>query len=78
MKDNIKIFIIGLLVGAVISTGSFYVYTTSNSCQNSRPEMSDGQMPGGQMPGGQNDGQGPSMPGNNSQDSGSSNQNDNA
>ena len=36
MKDKIIIFVIGLLLGAVISTGSFFVYTTvSNSCNNS-------------------------------------------
>ena len=31
MKDKIIIFIIGLLVGAIISTGSIYFYTLANS-----------------------------------------------
>ena len=53
MKDKIIIFIIGLLVGAVISTGIFYIYTTNSSCNNINqntginggvpPEMSNGQ-----------------------------------
>lgn len=48
MKDKIIIFVIGLLLGAVISTGSFFVYTTvSNSCNNSNQNM---QMNGGQPP----------------------------
>ena len=36
MKDKIILFVIGLLVGAVIATGAFYVYTTkTNSCNSS-------------------------------------------
>lgn len=56
MKDGIILFIIGVLVGAVISTGVFYVYTTTNnSCNNNAintqmsggtpPDMSNGQPP---------------------------------
>ena len=37
MNEKIILFIIGLLVGAVISTGAFYVYTTtSNTCNNNQ------------------------------------------
>lgn len=49
MKDKIFLFIIGVLVGAVISTGAFYVYTTTNNnnCSNTKmqtpPEMPSGQ-----------------------------------
>ena len=67
-KDKIVLFIIGILVGAVISTGVFYVYTTSNnSCSNNNTQ----QMPNGtppSMPSGQNsqsNGQPPEMPNNN-------------
>lgn len=56
MKDGIILFIIGVLVGAVISTGAFYVYTTTNGSCNSNsmntqmsggtpPDMSSGQPP---------------------------------
>lgn len=76
MKDKIILFIIGVLVGAIISTGAFYVYTTtSNSCSSN--EMNDGQsmqMPGENppsMPDGQNseNGQPPEMPNNNQSNS---------
>ena len=54
MKDKIVLFIIGVLVGAIISTGSFYIYTkTINSCDctntnmmmdgNEPPEKPDGE-----------------------------------
>ena len=53
MKDKIIIFMIGLLVGAVISTASFYVYTLSNNNNsNNNIQMNGGQPPS--MPGGQN------------------------
>lgn len=70
MKEKIILFIIGVLVGAVISTGAFYVYTTTaNSCNNSNQntQMNGGQPP--EMPSGQSgqNGQPPEMPnGNNS------------
>ena len=55
MKDKILLFVIGVLVGAIISTGSFFVYTklstTSNTNNNQMvaqggnpPSMQDGQM----------------------------------
>ncbi len=57
MKDKIVLFIIGVLVGAVIATGAFYIYTTtSNTCNNSNQNM---HMNGGEppeMPSGQNSG----------------------
>ena len=34
MKEKIVIFIIGLLLGAIISTGSIYLYTVANSSNN--------------------------------------------
>ena len=54
MKDNkILLFIIGVLVGAVISTGAFYVYTTTNSnnCSNESQEVNGGERP--EMPNGE-------------------------
>ena len=36
MKDKIVLFVIGVLVGAIIATGSFYVYTIANSNCNSK------------------------------------------
>ena len=53
MKDKIILFVIGLLVGAVIATGAFYVYTTAtNSCNssNQNTKMISGQPP--EMPSG--------------------------
>lgn len=73
MKDKIMMFIIGLLVGAVISTGAFYVYTTTNNscnCNNQNSQMNGGQPP--EMPSGQQgeNGQPPEKPSdNNSQNS---------
>ena len=66
MKDKILLFIIGVLVGAVIATGAFYVYTTtSNSCNssNQNTQMNGGQPP--EMPSGQN-GESPEKPNENS------------
>lgn len=67
MKDKIIIFIVGLLLGAVISTGSIYFYTLSYNNSNSNNQM---QMPnmGGTPPteqnggGTQGQGQPPEMP----------------
>ena len=74
MKDKLIFFIIGILLGAVISTGIFYIYTTSNNNCNSNtqmngntpPNMSGGQPP--EKPSGDNSEQPPQMP-NNSQES---------
>ena len=62
MKDKILLFIIGLLSGAIISTGIFYIYLAtndSNSCDNNKIQM---QMHGGQPPEMQNGQQPPEMP----------------
>ena len=63
MKDKIILFIIGLLAGAIISTGAFYVYTTTsnNDCSNNM-QMNGGQPP--EMANGQNseNGQPPEIP----------------
>ena len=48
MKEKIIIFIIGLLVGAVLTTGCFFVYnkTQTNNFDNNRTmEMRDRQTP---------------------------------
>lgn len=42
MKDKIIIFLVGLLLGAVISTGSIYIYTVANNKNNNEMNM---QMP---------------------------------
>ena len=71
MKDKIILFVIGVLVGAVISTGSFYIYTTTTKscdCSSSNTQINGGQPP--EMPSGQNseNGQPPEKPdGDNSQ-----------
>ena len=76
MKNTIIIFVIGVLVGAVIATGAFYIYTTtSNTCNNTQnmemnggtpPSMPNGQPP--EKPSGDN-GNTQEMPNNNSQSS---------
>ena len=65
MKDKIMMFIIGLLVGAVISTGAFYIYTNTAGkcdCSNQNTQMNGGQPP--EIPNGQN-GQPPEKPNDN-------------
>ena len=42
MKEKVILFIIGLLLGAIISTGSIYIYTIANNSNNSEANM---QMP---------------------------------
>ena len=66
MKDKILLFVIGVLVGAVIATGAFFVYSKS-SCNSNNGQMQGG--PGGtppSMPSGQNNenGQPPELPNN--------------
>ncbi len=56
MREKIIIFIIGLLLGAIISTGSIYVYTVTNGTKDNNQNMS---MNGGNppsIPDGQNGG----------------------
>ena len=72
MKDKILLFIIGVLVGAIISTGAFYAYIkaeSSSECETETRETPGGNPP--EMPSGQNGmpGQPPSMPNNNTQTS---------
>ena len=48
MKEKIVIFVIGLLLGSVISTGAFLVYTkTSHSHNQGQQQM---QLPNGSPP----------------------------
>lgn len=53
MKEKIVIFIIGLLLGTIISTGSIYLYTVANSSNNNDQNtmMNGGNPPS--MPNGQ-------------------------
>lgn len=72
MKDNILIFIIGVLLGACIATGAFFVYSTTNNTCNNNQTMEMGGASQGQMgeppekPDGDN-GQPPEKPGENNQ-----------
>ena len=81
MKDKIMLFIIGVLIGAVISTCAFYVYTITNSscnCNNQNTQMNGGTPP--EMPSGQNteNGQPPEKPSdNNTQNNSNTDQNNN-
>ena len=79
MKDKIIIFIVGLLLGAIISTGSIYFYTVAKN-SNDNTTQQETQMPNGQggqqgqppeMPNGQGGqpGQPPEMPNSNTQNS---------
>ena len=80
MKDKILLFVIGVLVGAVISTGAFFVYTKATTTCNTN-DNSQMQMPGGNPPSMQNgqsgqNGQPPEMPnGNNSENNNSQSNN---
>lgn len=70
MKEKIILFIIGVLIGAIIATGSFYVYTTtvkSCDCNANNTQMNDGKPP--EMPNEQNNqnGQPPEKPKDNNQ-----------
>lgn len=65
-KEKIILFIIGVLVGAVISTAAFFVYTKTLGTDSNTNDSSR-QMPGGtppEMPSGQNNqgGTPPEMP----------------
>ena len=60
MKEKILLFMIGLLLGSVITTGAFYVYEKANSCNNTSNNQTM-QMPGGNPPSMQN-GQPPERP----------------
>ena len=47
MKEKVMVFIVGLLLGAVIATGVFYIYTNNNSndCNQNNMQMNGGQPP---------------------------------
>ena len=66
MKDKIMMFVIGVLVGAIIATGAFYIYTSTNdnNCSSDNTQMNGGQPP--EMPNGEPpekpDGEPPEMP----------------
>ena len=66
MKDKIIIFIIGLLLGAIISTASIFAYTKAESKDNNS-NMNSIQMNGNppSMPGGNGMGEPPTRPGDN-------------
>lgn len=51
MKDKVMLFVIGALVGAIIATGVFFIYTKINS--NNSGMMGPGGNPPS-MPNGQN------------------------
>lgn len=73
MKDKIILFVIGVLVGAVIATGTFYIYTvTTKSCSSdtTNTQMNIGQPP--QMQNGNNS-EPPEKPGENNTQSSSQN-----
>ena len=67
-KEKIILFVIGVLVGAVISTAAFFVYTKTLGTSSSTNGSSSQQMPGGgtppEMPSGENgsNGQGGTPP----------------
>lgn len=67
-KEKIILFVIGVLVGAVISTAAFFVYTKTLGTSNNASGSSSQQMPGGgtppEMPSGENgsNGQGGTPP----------------
>ena len=70
MKDKILLFVIGVLVGAVIVTGAFFIYTKSSCSSNNGPGGNPPSMQnsenGGppEMPNGENGGP-PARPGEN-------------
>ena len=68
-KEKIILFVIGVLIGAVISTAAFFVYTKTLGTSSNTSGSSLQQMPGGgtppEMPSGQNQGgTPPEMPSN--------------
>lgn len=68
-KEKIILFVIGVLVGAIISTAAFFVYTKTLGTGSTTGSSSSQQMQGGgtppEMPSGQNQGgTPPEMPSN--------------
>jgi len=62
MKDKIFMFIIGALVGAIVATGAFYIYTSTTKTTDcsSEERFKGGEPP--EMPSGEN-GERPELPG---------------
>ena len=58
MKDKILILVIGILIGAVLTSAGFFIYeknnssATQNETQNQMMERPDRAMPNGEMPDG--------------------------
>ena len=72
-KEKIILFVIGVLVGAVISTGAFFAYIKLAGIGSNNGNNQSMQMPGGtppEMPSGE--GQPPEMPNNNTNNNSSS------
>ena len=70
MKDKIIYFVIGLLAGAIISTGSIYIYTLAaktDDANNQQNMQMQGNPPSDMGGGPMNGGTPPEMPNNNSQ-----------
>ena len=67
MKEKIIVFFVGLLVGAIISTGSIYFYTVATNNSNNQGMQMTGDNQGGGM--NQNGGTPPEMPNGNAQNS---------
>lgn len=68
MKEKVIIFIIGLLLGAIISTSSIYIYTIANNSNNGEANV---QIPSGNGQTDtmrQNGGTPPEIPNNNNQE----------
>ena len=72
MKDKILVFIIGLLVGAVITASGFLIYQNNNKNTNQMPNQGQMKMmekPDGEPPektsGSENDSNRPEPPSNN-------------
>ena len=80
-KEKVILFVIGVLVGAVVSTAAFFVYVKVLGVGSNTSGTSSQQMPGGtppEMPSGESgqsgQGQPPAKPGSSSSESGSSSQ----
>lgn len=68
MKEKVMIFIIGLLLGSIISTSAFVVYSKTSSCNN-HANMSGGTPPSSSNNQNSQNGQPPEMPNNNNSQS---------
>ena len=49
MKEKAKIFILGVLVGAILATGGFLIYTSISNKNNQMPGGNPPSMPNGEM-----------------------------